>query len=93
MWRRVRELFETRTKTRCSGLRLIRHYEEPLRRSNAVLIRYRCWIASRNLSSGARSRDSVDRNDVEALAERREFVVAEAIQYFALDSRARFVTT
>src|SRR5204862_7848799 len=43
-------------------LPLGRHCEEHLRRSNPALLCF--WIASRSLSSGARSRDPLVRNDV-----------------------------
>jgi hypothetical protein len=41
-----------------------RHCEEHLRRSNPFFRFVARWIASRSLSSGARSRDPVARNDV-----------------------------
>ena len=40
-----------------------RHCEEHLRRSNPFFLCAATWIASRSLSSGARSRDPVARND------------------------------
>ena len=40
-----------------------RHCEERLRRSNPSIRYAALWIASRSLSSGARSRDPVARND------------------------------
>src|SRR6266480_5451969 len=40
-----------------------RHCEERLRRSNPLFVGCRRWIASRSLSSGARSRDPLARND------------------------------
>src|SRR5260370_7367429 len=43
-----------------------RHCEERLRRSNPAFVpRRKSWIASRSLSSGARSRDPLARNDGE----------------------------
>src|ERR1700704_156194 len=67
--------------------RQLRHCEELLRRKQSRRPSLH-WIASRSLSSGARSRDPVARNDVETTAKTSKFVIArsscdEAIQFFS----------